>query len=229
MNANKVKQALLNFSQSTSESLLKLFNGKKSSEELLKQLYIIKSIKIGLSYLNEENKPKIWDEMLKGEIKHSSIYLRLENEKQERTGVLVQYGKYKFIKKELTQKNLQPNICNIGFPYGQRGGLMFGEIEYTDFRDRFCSGGLIHPRIDPNRGVQMTLNNFFKRVKEKSKIPWDLDHYDPKTHSCQEFVAAALQVIQVDYSSDQDKDDNLREEDIPSPIRLALEKPKEQK
>ena len=104
MNANKVKQALLNFSQSTSESLLKLFNGKKSSEELLKQLYIIKSIKIGLSYLNEENKPKIWDEMLKGEIKHSSIYLRLENEKQERTGVLVQYGKYKFIKKELTQK-----------------------------------------------------------------------------------------------------------------------------
>jgi len=228
MDANKVRHALFNFSQSTSESLLKLFNGKKSSEELLQQLYIIKSIKIGLSYLNKENKSNFWDELFKGEVKHSSIYLSLENENHEKTGVLVQYGKYEFIQKEWIQKNLQPNICNIGFPYGQRGGLMFGEINFSDFRDIFCSAGLIHPRIDPKKGVQMTLSNFFKRVKKIDKNPWDLDHYEAGSHSCQEFVAAALKVIQVDYSSDQDKDDNLKEEDIPSAIRSELEKHKKQ-
>jgi hypothetical protein len=222
----KIAKLFTNFSSSVSESLLSIFSGNIKSSDLLKKPYIIKSMQIGLSYLNEQNKPTILNQMFKGELLHSSIYLKVEAPAPDnlKAGVLVQYGKYEYIQKDKMKADLQDKVDNIGFPYGKDGGLMFAEIEYAKFKEIFCSAGLIHPRMDNKKGVQMTLKTFIDKVKETNG-PWDFKSYDPKTKSCQEFVATALQIINIDYSPDEDKDD-LNDNDIPIVIKTELEKHK---
>ncbi len=221
----KIAKLFTNFSSSGSESLLSIFSGIKSSD-LLKKPYIIKSMQIGLSYLNEQNKPTILNQIFKGVVLHSSIYLKVEAPAPDnlKAGVLVQYGKYEYIQKDKIKADLQDKVDNIGFPYGKDGGLIFAEIEYSKFKEIFCSAGLIHPRLDNKKGVQMTLKTFIDKVKEKNG-PWDFKSYDPITKSCQEFVATALQIINIDYSPDEDKDD-LNDNDIPTVIKTELEKHK---
>ena len=221
----KIAKLFTNFSSSGSESLLSIFSGIKSSD-LLKKPYIIKSMQIGLSYLNEQNKPTILNQIFKGVLLHSAIYFKVEAPAPDnlKAGVLVQYGKYEFIQKDKIKADLQDKVDNIGFPYGKDGGLIFAEIEYSKFKEIFCSAGLIHPRLDNKKGVQMTLKTFIDKVKEKNG-PWDFKSYDPKTKSCQEFVATALQIINIDYSPDEDKDD-LNDNDIPIVIKTELEKHK---
>ena len=221
----KIAKLFTNFSSSGSESLLSIFSGIKSSD-LLKKPYIIKSMQIGLSYLNEQNTPTILNQIFKGVLLQSSIYLKVEAPAPDnlKAGVLVQYGKYEFIQKDKIKADLQDKVDNIGFPYGKDGGLIFAEIEYSKFKEIFCSAGLIHPRLDNKKGVQMTLKTFIDKVKEKNG-PWDFKSYDPITKSCQEFVATALQIINIDYSPDEDKDD-LNDNDIPNVIKTELEKHK---
>ena len=220
----KIAKLFINFSTSVSESLLSVFSGNLKASDLYNKPYIIKSMQIGLSYLNKKNKPTILNQMFKGEILHSSIYLKVEIPAPDnsKAGVVVQYGKYPYIEKDKIKAELKDKVDNIGFPYDKDGGLMFAEIEYSKFKEIFCSAGLIHPRMDNKKGVQMTLKSFIDKVKEKNG-PWDLKSYDPKTKSCQEFVATALQIINIDYSPDEDKDD-LKDNDIPIVIKTELEK-----
>ena len=184
--------------------------------------YIIKAIQIGLSYLNKENKPTIFNKIFKGEILHSALYLKVEAPapNYSKTGVVVQYGKYEYIDKKKIKRELSNNADNIGFPYGKDGGLMFAELGNDKFKEIFCSAGNIHPRMDNKRGVPMSLKTFIDKVKEING-PWDLKSYDPQTKSCQEFVATALQIIKINYSPEEDKD--IDDNDIPSVIKRELD------
>ena len=216
----KKRAFLRNFSGSVSDSLLNIFSGKIKAEDFLTKAFIIKNIKIGFSYLSEQNKPTFLDQLFKGEMVHAAIYFGVEST-ESKTGILVQYGKYEPLKKENIKKELHNNIKNIGFPYGDKGGLMFAEIDFIKFKEIFCSAGLIYPRID-KKNVQMTVNNFFEKVKNING-PWILDKYNAHEKSCQDFVVAAIKVINPIYSSEQDKDDDLQDENIPVVIRQELE------
>lgn len=218
----KLNKIIKNFSTSSSEVLVNLFSGKLKADELLCKSYIIKSMKIGLSFLNKDNKSTFLDEIFKGENKHSAIYFNLENKDNQRTGVLVQYGQYKFIERDAISEGLKKNINNIGFPYGKGGGLMFGELEFSKFIENFGSAGIIRPRIDKKSGVQMTLNTFFNKVK-KINGPWDYKSYEFLSKNCNSFVVAALKVLDIDYSPYEDKDD-LDDDNIPIVIKDELEK-----
>lgn len=225
-NTKKKKiQFLKNISTSVSDSLLRIFsNSGIKAEDLLAKAFIIKSIRIGLSYLSEENKPTILNQILKGEALHSSIYFGVEST-GKKTGVIVQYGKYEYIKKEEIKKELKDKVTNIGFPYNKEGGLMFAELDSKKFKEIYCSAGVIRPRINPQKGIQLTIKSFIDKVKEING-PWTLANYDPHKKSCQDFIAAALQVINPDYEPEQDKDDDLKDEDIPIVIREELDKHK---
>ena len=215
----KKKAFFKNFSTSASESLLNIFSGNIKAEEFLTKAYIIRNIKIGFSYLSENNKPNILNQLFKGEMLHASIYLGVES-KESKTGILVQYGKYEIIKKDNIKKEFHGNIKNIGFPYENKGGLMFAEIEFKKFKEIFCTAGVIYPRIN-KKTVQMTVNNFFERIKSIDK-PWTLENYNPHGKNCQDFVVAAIKIINPIYSPEEDKDDDLTDENIPIVINEEL-------
>lgn len=183
------------FSQASSEMLRNVFKGKLSSEELLKDNYIIKGMKIGLSFLSKDNKRNIMNDMLGNELTHSSIYLKLES-LEESTGVIVQYGQYEYFK-GLYEVNGKI-INNCGFPYGKEGGLMFGEMSNDLFNSHYCTVGILS-LILSKKHYKMTLKTFLEKVK-KIKGPWNLKSYDPLEKSCHDFVVAALQVLKPSYN-----------------------------
>ena len=65
---------------------------------------IIKKMRIGLSYLSKDNKPNYLSEIFGSEFTHTAIQFTIEIPGNKTTGVLVQYGKYEYIKKDKYNK-----------------------------------------------------------------------------------------------------------------------------
>ena len=193
---SKFSKALHNASKWSSDSLINLFKGKKKADELLSSTSIIKGMKIGISYLSDDNQPTFLNGLFGTEFTHTSIYFKLEMPNNKTTGVLVQYGQYQYIDKSKYKFSEEYNT--IGYPYGKDGGLIFGEIDNKSFEKIFCSVGSIGLFLGKNFS-KMTLKLFIEEVK-KINGPWDLKSYSPLSKSCQDFVVAALQVIKPGYS-----------------------------
>lgn len=185
-------------SRSISESLLSLFRGKTSADELLKSTKIIKQIFIGLCFLDNKNPNSIARLIFGNIVCHASLFFCM-GQKNSKTGVIVQYGKYKYIDKEtLTDKNaidLLKNVDNIGFPYKTKGGLIFGELEYNTYKKEYCTIAY----IKPNFFKSITLSKFLEEVT-KDHI-WDYDSYEFRNHNCQHFAAEAVKVLNLKYNA----------------------------
>lgn len=194
----KIASALKNASTSTSDSLINLFKGKRSANELLSDTAIIYSMKIGLCYLTEDNKPTFFNQVFGNEFTHSSVYFGLTLPDNKKTGVIVQYGKYAYIEPTTDNSN---DIKNIGFPYGKDGGLMFGEMDSKTYQNEYCSVGDI-PLILSKNYPKITLKKFLTEIKKKNG-PWDLKSYDAYSKSCQDFVVSSLKVIKPGYNEGQ--------------------------
>lgn len=217
----KITRALTNSSRSTSESLMKLFKGKKNSNELLSSTSIIKGMKIGISFLSEDNKPTILNNIFGSEFSHTSIFFKLELPENKKTGVIVQYGKYEYIDKKKFKSEDGAN--NIGFPYGKDGGLMFGEMDEKQFEEIYCTAGSIICYLGKNFS-KMIFKAFLDEVK-KINGPWDLKSYDPVKKSCQDFVVAALQVIKPGFNEQMV---NIKMENFEIPVIIDTELKKHQ-
>ena len=191
---NKFRRGLDNFSESLSDNLIFLFRKKKHPDELLSTTSIIKKMRIGISYLTQDNEPNYLTEIFGSEFTHSAIQFTIEMPENKTTGVLVQYGKYEYIQKDKYNKE----IINIGFPYKEGGGLVFGEMDDNIFEKNFCSVGEI-PLILNKKHPKISLNKFLKEVK-KINGPWDFNSYDAIKKSCQDFVAASLEIIKPNFS-----------------------------
>ena len=213
---SKVLRILNNFSGSLSENLINLFRNKKDANELLSSTAIIKKMRIGISYLSEDNKSNYLTEIFGSEFTHSAIQFVIEMPGNKTTGVLVQYGRYEYIKKDKYGKE----INNIGFPYKEGGGLVFGEMDDMTFQENFCSVGEI-PLILTKNHPKISLKKFLKDVTKESG-PWDFKSYDPVNKSCQEFVVASLKIIKPNFSYSQVKlKENMK---IPLVIEDELKK-----
>lgn len=178
---------------SSSASLLSIFKGGKSADDLLKSTEIIKRIFIGFSYIDNKNPNSIARRIFGDEVSHASL-LFMMGKKNCETGILVQYGKYEYIKNK--KEILNNEAKTIGYPYGEKGGLIFGEINYNLYKKEFCSICCIKPLIDHQ---QMTLNKFIEEVKKKG--PWDYNSYSVLSHNCQHFVAAGISIIKPKYNN----------------------------
>ena len=181
-------------SVSSSESLINLFKGGKTADELLKSTEIIKKMIIGISYLDNKNPNSLARRIFGDIISHASIFFSM-GKKNSKTGVLIQYGKYEYVK---NNKNiLDVEAKTIGYVYGEKAGLIFGEIEFNVFKKEFCTICAIVPRLCH---LQMTLKKFIEEVKKLGQ--WDLESYNFKNHNCQNFVAAGIKVINPKYNPD---------------------------
>ena len=204
-------------------SLISLFKAGLSADDLLKSKEIIKNMIIGISCLDNENPNSLARIIFGDVVSHASLFLSMGDKKNSKTGVLVQYGKYEYIKnkKEVIGKNLD----SLGYVYKEKGGLIFGEIDYNLFKKDFCSICYIKPKIDK----QITLSKLIEEVT-KNKV-WDLASYSVLYHNCQHFVAESIRVLNpkynpelieiVDNSQIQGKDDEAA---IPPVILEQLKK-----
>jgi excinuclease UvrABC nuclease subunit len=204
-------------------SLISLFKAGLSADDLLKSKEIIKNMIIGISCLDNENPNSLARIIFGDVVSHASLFLSMGDKKNSKTGVLVQYGKYEYIKnkKEVIGKNLD----SLGYVYKEKGGLNFGEIDYNLFKKDFCSICYIKPKIDK----QITLSKLIEEVT-KNKV-WDLASYSVLYHNCQHFVAESIRVLNpkynpelieiVDNSKIQGKDDEAA---IPPVILEQLKK-----
>lgn len=213
----KIVRSFRNASTSSSQSLINLFKGKKSTKELLANTSIIKKMKIGISYLTEENKATLLNDVFGSEFTHTSIFFTVELPENRQTGIIVQYGKY-----EYTDKDESGNkINNIGFPYEKEGGLMFGEMDDKTFNENYCTYGCISCVLGKNF-PKTTFKKFLESVKSING-PWNLQKYDPLHKSCQNFVVAALQVIKPGFN-EQLVSINEKDGQIPVIISNELKK-----
>ena len=128
------------------------------------------------------------------EVSHASFFFMME-EKLSGKGILVQYGKYEYIKNK--KEVLGLNVNAIGYPYEEKGGLIFGEIEFNLYKKDFCSICTIKPKLDHR---QMTLKNFIEEIKKEG--PWDLKSYSVIYRNCKHFVAAGIRILKPKYNND---------------------------
>ena len=179
---------------SNSSSLLNFFKGGTSADELLKSQKIIKKVYIGLSHLEQNTGNKLARAIFGDEVSHASFFFMME-EKLSGKGILVQYGKYEYIKNK--KEVLGLNVNAIGYPYEEKGGLIFGEIEFNLYKKEFCSICTIKPKLDHR---QMTLKNFIEEIKKEG--PWDLKSYSVIYRNCKHFVAAGIRILKPKYNND---------------------------
>ena len=179
---------------SSSSSLLNFFKGGTSADELLKSQKIIKKVYIGLSHLEQNTGNKLARAIFGDEVSHASFFFMME-EKLSGKGILVQYGKYEYIKNK--KEVLGLNVNAIGYPYEEKGGLIFGEIEFNLYKKDFCSICTIKPKLDHR---QMTLKNFIEEIKKEG--PWDLKSYSVIYRNCKHFVAAGIRILKPKYNND---------------------------
>ena len=215
MKKKQLFRIFINASESISDCLINLFKNKKNANDLLTDISIIKKMRIGISYLSKDNKPTWLNDIFGSEFTHAAIHFTIEMNGNQ-SGVLVQYGQYKYIEKD----NYGKTIKNIGFPYKEKGGLVFGEMDDDIFEKNFCSVGEI-PLIITKKHPKITLKKFLDEVKNKNG-PWDFEHYDKVNKSCQDFVVAGLQIIKSFYSDSQVKLKNNMK--IPFVIENELKK-----
>ena len=175
-------------SVSSSSSLLSLFKSGASADDLLKSKEIIKKMMIGISYLDNKNPKSVMRTIFGDEVSHASLFFFMGEKKNSKTGVLVQYGKYEYIKNK--KDILGQDAKSIGYPYKEKGGLIFGEIEFNIFKKEFCTIAYIKPKITYH---QITLAKFLEEVT-KNKT-WDYNSYSVLYQNCKDFVAEAVRVI----------------------------------
>ena len=177
---------------SSLDSLLSLFKGDISADDLLKSKEIIKNMIIGISYLDNNNPNSVMRMIFGDQVSHASLFLSMGDKKNSTKGVLVQYGKYEFIKNK--KEVLGKNVDAIGYVYKEKGGLIFGQIDYNTYKKEFCSIAYIKPKIQN----QITLSKLLQEVT-KSKV-WDYVSYSALSHNCQDFVAEAVRVLNPKYN-----------------------------
>lgn len=172
-------------------SLIAMFKGNKTADQLIQSTEIIKNMIIGISYLDNNNPNGKFRKIFGNIISHASIFFFLGKKNRE-TGIIVQYGKYAYIKekKDILKKEAE----TIGYPYGERGGLIFGEMKYNDFIDEFCTICSIKPILGKK---QITLKKFIEEVKKNGV--WDLNSYNYFSHNCQDFAAVGISIINPKY------------------------------
>lgn len=213
-------------SVSSSSSLLNFFKGGKSADELLKSTEIIKQIFIGLSFLDNKNPKSLTRRIFGDDASHAS-FLFMMGKKNNKSGILVQYGKYEYIKDK--KEVLGFDVNTIGYPYDKKGGLIFGEIEYNLYKKEFCTICSIKLNLDYQ---QMTLNKFIEEIKKEG--PWDYYSYSVLNRNCQHFVAAGIKILRPKYNQDLiDINDNTyfqgkenEEDGLPGCILKELKKNK---
>lgn len=211
-------------SNSSSSSLLNLFKGGASADELLKSKEIIKQIYIGLSYLDNNNPKSIARTIFGDEASHASFFFMM-GKKLSKKGILVQYGKYEYIKDK--KEVLGCDVSTIGYPYEKKGGFIYGEIEYNLYKKEFCTICSIKLKLDYQ---QMTLNKFIEEIKKEG--PWDLASYSVIKRNCKDFVAAGIRILKPKYNQDLiDVNDNTyfqgkenEEDGLPDVILKELKK-----
>ena len=174
------------------ESLRNLFKRGKSADELLKSTEIIKKKIIGISNLDNKNPNSLPQRVFGNIVSHASIFFNM-GKKNSKTGILIQYGKYEYIKKNKYILDIQAKT--VWYVYGEKAGLIFGEIDYNDFIKEFCTICSINPVIDH---IQITLKKFIEEVKKLGN--WDLASYNFISNNCQNFVAAGIKVINPKYN-----------------------------
>jgi hypothetical protein len=211
-------------STSISSSLLSIFKSGTSADDLLKSTEIIKKMMIGISYLDNKNPKSVMRLIFGDEVSHASLFFFMGEKKNSKTGVLVQYGKYEYIKNK--KEVLGQDVKAIGYPYKEKGGLIFGEIEYNTYKKEFCTIAIIKPKITYH---QITLSKFLEDVV-KNKT-WDYQSYSVIHQNCKDFVAEAIRVINPVYNKELiDINDNSflegkeDEEIIPKVILNQLKK-----
>ena len=161
-------------------SLLNIFKSGTSADDLLKSTKIIKRMIIGISYLDNKNPNSLLRTIFGDEVSHSSIFFSME-EKNTKNGILVQYGKYEYIKNK--KDILGQDAKSIGYPYKEKGGLIFGEIEFNIFKKEYKSMSynldLVIKSLQTElktRGIELNntngakINNYIKDITEKSQI-----------------------------------------------------------
>ena len=208
------------------ESLMKMFKGR-SAIELIQSTEIIKKIIIGISYLDNNNPNSILQKIFGNIYSHASLFF-LIGKKNNKTGIIVQYGKYKNNNKK-SSKILDANANKIGYVYND-GGLIYGEMEYNDYIKEFCT--ICNINLDYNHN-SITLKKFIEEVKNKGV--WNLNSYISHrlgitpSHNCQDFVAAGISVLKPKYNpqfinirDNTNFDDDDVEKGIPDPIIKQL-------
>ena len=125
------------------------------------------------------------------------------------SGVLVQYGYYKYNEKDKS----------IVFPYKEKGGLFFGEMDYETFKNNFCNVGEI-PLI-LFKVQRITLKKFLYDIKNIND-PWELEHFNILQKNYLNFVVASLKIINPGYNESLFKLKNNME--IPPVIKKELKK-----
>ena len=173
-------------------SLLNIFKSGTSADDLLKSTKIIKRMIIGISYLDNKNPNSLLRTIFGDEVSHSSIFFSME-EKNTKNGILVQYGKYEYIKNK--KEVLGKDVNAIGYPYKEKGGLIFGEIDFNSYKKEFCTIANIKFKITRQ---QFTLSKFLEEIT-KNKT-WDYNSYSVKNQNCKDFVAEAIKILKPNYN-----------------------------
>ena len=179
--------------------------------------FMIKGMKIGFTP-NTEN--PLFTFLMKDVCMHSSIFFELESpQKKNETGILFMYGCYQFTDNEMEIKRFFLNKKKMYFPYEEKGGLNFGEIDEQKYNENFCKKGIIN-LIFNKKSNKMTLKHFIENIK-KMNDPWTASNYNVFTHNQHDFVKEAIKIINPGVSKESI---NSKELTIPSKINEELKK-----
>ena len=176
----------------------------------------IKNMIIGI---NGENVKSLSNMIFGNNIRYTSLFFLYENNSGE--GVMAQYGKFKYEKdkKEFFGIKLD-NYC--WYPYKEKGGLIFAEMDFNTYIKKFCSIAKIKIYLDK----KMYFYEFLEKIKKNNE--WDYNSYNINKHNCHDFVAEAIKIFNFEYKPTSLKilDESLLEEEdeiiIPSVILKIL-------
>ena len=133
-------------------------------------------------------------------ILHSTLLLidtNQEFEDEERGyGILIEYGDYSRDMTEEEKKNVKNG--KVIYRYGEKGGLRYYAINYSNYLKEFGNIGYIDMDIDRD---QMTFLNFIDQCAPLNENQWIRERYSLLGNNSHTFIIKALKILKPEFRS----------------------------
>lgn len=168
-----------------------IFDYNKDLIQKLNKTSIIFSCVLGLNKMNSNNKS---ENSLKAHLFLVDKEIDFDNENND-IGIIIEFGDY--WPKMNIEEAKSVNEYRVIYRYGDKGGLKYYFIKYSEFLEKYANISYIY--MDIKLDNQITFNYFINTIANKDEKKWTKEKYSFNNDN-HAFIVEALKILKPSFN-----------------------------